>query len=205
VRIPQTVTELHGPRFTPDKFPPTDNIQLTDGHEAQGERIIVQGRVLDENGRPVPHTMVEIWQANAAGRYNLPRDTHDAPLDPHFRGTGRVFTDEDGGYRFITIKPGAYPWGNHENAWRPNHIHFSLFGPGYATRLVTQMYFPGDPLLALDPIYQCTADAQARERLIAAFDLAITEPNWALGYRFNIYLRGRHATPMEDEDGDHDH
>jgi protocatechuate 3,4-dioxygenase beta subunit len=205
IRIPQTVTELQGPRFTAEKFPPTDNLQTCNGHEAQGERIIVQGRVLDENQRPVPHTMVEIWQANAAGRYNLPRDSHDAPLDPNFHGTGRVFTDENGGYRFITIKPGAYPRGNHENAWRPNHIHFSLFGPGYATRLVTQMYFPGDPLLALDPIFQCTADEQARARLVSAFDLAITKPNWALGYRFDIVLRGRTATPMEDDHADHDH
>jgi protocatechuate 3,4-dioxygenase beta subunit len=204
LRIPQTITERHGPRFTPDRFPPTDNIQLNNGREALGERIIVQGHVRDEDGRPIPHTMVEIWQANAAGRYNVARDSHDAPLDDNFSGTGRVFTDDTGQYRFITIKPGAYPWGNHENAWRPNHIHISLFGPGYATRLITQMYFPGDPLLALDPIYLSTADAQARQRLVSSFDLSITQPNWALGYRFDITLRGRDATPMEDPlDSDH--
>jgi protocatechuate 3,4-dioxygenase beta subunit len=142
--------------------------------------------------------MLEIWQANAAGRYNHARDQHDAPLDPDFYGTARVFTDAAGAYRFITIKPGAYPWGNHPNAWRPNHIHFSLFGPGYATRLITQMYFPGDPLLALDPIFLATADEAARNRLVSNFDLAITQPNIALGYRFDIFLRGRQATPMED-------
>jgi protocatechuate 3,4-dioxygenase beta subunit len=205
VKIPQTVTELTGPQFTPEHYPPTDNIQMNDGVEAFGERIIVQGRVLDEDGRPVPHTMVEVWQANAAGRYNLPRDTHDAPLDPKFKGTGRVFTDADGGYRFITIKPGAYPWGNHPNAWRPNHIHFSLFGPGYATRLITQMYFPGDPLLELDPIFLATPDKAARDRLISQFDISITKPDWALGYRFDIHLRGRLATPMEDNHADHQH
>jgi protocatechuate 3,4-dioxygenase beta subunit len=204
IKIPQTITERAGPSFSQIHFPPTDNIAVNNGREAQGERIIVEGRVLDENGRPVPHTMVELWQANAAGRYNHERDQHDAPLDPEFKGTGRVFTDEHGAYRFISIKPGAYPWGNHANAWRPNHIHFSLFGPGYATRLITQMYFPGDPLLALDPIFLATPDEAARNRLIAKFDLAITQPNWALGYRFDITLRGRDATPMEDTNA-HDH
>jgi protocatechuate 3,4-dioxygenase beta subunit len=203
VKIPQTMTELAGPQFSADKFPPTDNIAVNNGKEALGERIIVEGRVLDEDGRPVPHTMLEIWQANAAGRYNHERDQHDAPLDPDFLGIGRVFTDENGGYRFISIKPGAYPWGNHANAWRPNHIHFSLFGAGYATRLITQMYFPGDPLLALDPIFLATEDAAARNRLVSQFDLAITQPNWAIGYRFDICLRGRNATPMEDEDAHH--
>jgi protocatechuate 3,4-dioxygenase beta subunit len=203
VKIPQTVTERTGPGFSPDKFPPTDNIAVNAGREAQGERIIVAGHVRDEDGRPLPHTMVEIWQANAAGRYNHERDQHDAPLDPDFKGIGRVYTDEAGAYRFITIKPGAYPWGNHENAWRPNHIHFSLFGPGYATRLITQMYFPGDPLLPLDPIFLATADQPARNRLIANFDLSLTRPNWALGYRFDISLRGRLATPMEDSDAHH--
>jgi protocatechuate 3,4-dioxygenase beta subunit len=197
VRIPQTITEITGPRFTEARFPAIANIAITGGHEAQGERIIVAGRVLDEDGRPVPHTMIELWQANAAGRYNHPGDTHDAPLDPGFRGSGRVFTDGEGRYRFITIKPGAYPWGNHHNAWRPNHIHFSLFGPGFATRLITQMYFPGDPLLALDPIFLATPDEAARNRLIADFDIGLTEPAHALGYRFDIVLRGRDATPME--------
>jgi protocatechuate 3,4-dioxygenase beta subunit len=197
IKIPQTVTELFGPQFSPTHFPPTDNIAVNRGKEALGERIIVEGHVLDEDGRPVPNTMVEIWQANAAGRYNHERDKHDAPLDPDFNGTGRVFTDENGAYRFITIKPGAYPWGNHANAWRPNHIHFSLFGAGYATRLITQMYFPGDPLLTLDPIFLATPDAEARDRLVAKFDLDTGKENWALGYRFDIVLRGRNATPME--------
>jgi protocatechuate 3,4-dioxygenase beta subunit len=203
LKIPQTVTELSGPQFSKSHFPPTDNVAVNNGKEALGERIIVAGHVKDEDGRPVPNTMVEIWQANAAGRYNHERDQHDAPLDPDFKGIGRVFTDENGAYRFITIKPGAYPWGNHANAWRPNHIHFSLFGPGYATRLVTQMYFPGDPLLPLDPIFLATADQQARTRLVSNFDLSITKPNWALGYRFDIFLRGRQATPMEDADAHH--
>jgi len=198
LKIPQTITELSGPVFTPEKFGAIENIAVNGDKEALGERIIVQGRVLDEDGRPVPHTMLEIWQANAAGRYNHERDQHDAPLDPDFKGTGRVFTGEDGSYRFITIKPGAYPWGNHANAWRPNHIHFSLFGPGYATRLITQMYFPGDPLLALDPIFLATADADARNRLVSSLDMSIGQPDWALGYRFDIVLRGRDATPMED-------
>jgi protocatechuate 3,4-dioxygenase beta subunit len=203
VKIPQTITELSGPVFAPARFPAIANLAVNNGKEALGERIIVAGHVRDEDGRPVPHTMLEIWQANAAGRYSHARDQHDAPLDPDFSGTGRVFTDADGAYRFITIKPGAYPWGNHDNAWRPNHIHISLFGPGYATRLITQMYFPGDPLLALDPIFLSTADAAARNRLVAVFDLAITQPNWALGYRFDIVLRGRVATPMEGADAHH--
>jgi protocatechuate 3,4-dioxygenase beta subunit len=205
LKIPQTITELSGPQFSESHFPPTDNVAVNNGKEALGERIIVEGHIKDEDGRPVPHTMVEIWQANAAGRYNHERDQHDAPLDPDFKGIGRVFTDAAGAYRFITIKPGAYPWGNHANAWRPNHIHFSLFGPGYATRLITQMYFPGDPLLALDPIFLATADAEARDRLVSQFDLSITKPNWALGYRFDIFLRGRQATPMEEGENAHHH
>jgi len=141
--------------------------------------------------------MIEIWQANAAGRYAHPGDQHDAPLDPHFHGGGRVFTDADGWYQFTTIKPGAYPWRNHDNAWRPNHIHYSLFGTGFGSRVITQMYFPGDPLLALDPIYLATPDPDARERLVAQFDLNVTAPEWALGYRFDFVLRGRNATPTE--------
>jgi protocatechuate 3,4-dioxygenase beta subunit len=141
--------------------------------------------------------MIEIWQANAAGRYAHPGDQHDAPLDPNFQGGGRVFSDEDGWYQFTTIKPGAYPWGNHDNAWRPNHIHYSLFGTGFAQRVVTQMYFPGDPLLAFDPIFLAVPDQAARERLIAQFDIDITAPGRALGYRFDFVLRGRNATPTE--------
>ncbi len=197
LRIPQTVTETSFPQFSPSQYPAIIDMARSGGHEAQGERIIVRGRVLDENGAPVRRTMLELWQANAAGRYNHPGDQHDAPLDPRFKGEGRVFTDDDGWYMVTTIKPGAYPWRNHYNAWRPNHIHFSLFGPAFATRLITQMYFPGDPLLALDPIFHAVPDAAARERLIAAFDIEITRPEQALGYRFDIVLRGRGATPME--------
>lgn len=197
VSIPQTITELAGPCFTPDRFPPTEDLSVLDGREALGERIIVTGRLLDEDARPVPNSLIEIWQANAAGRYAHSGDAHDAPLDPNFRGSGRVYTDAAGAYRFVTIKPGAYPWGNHHNAWRPNHIHFSLFGPGFATRLITQMYFPGDPLLPLDPIFNAVPAADARNRLIADFDIGVTESDHALGYRFDIVLRGRAATPME--------
>ena len=182
----------------PKRINEKDN-DLTAQHdgEPQGERIIIHGRVLDENGLPVPGILVEIWQANAAGRYNHKRDLHDAPLDPNFTGTGRTVTDADGWYQFQTIKPGAYPWGNHHNAWRPAHIHFSLFGPSVLTRLVTQMYFPGDPLLEYDPIYNCVPDTSAKQRLIARFDLEKTIPSYALGYRWDIVLRGRDATPME--------
>lgn len=162
-----------------------------------GERIIVSGRVLDENGRAVPHTLVEIWQANAAGRYLHARDHHDAPLDPNFTGAGRALTDADGRYRFVTIKPGSYPWRNHENAWRPAHIHFSLFGPALVTRLVTQMYFPGDPLCEYDPIFQSIPDVKARQRLVSRFDLEATQPEWALGYSFDIVLRGPEETIFE--------
>ena len=161
-----------------------------------GERIVVTGRVIDERGRPLRHTLVELWQCNAAGRYVHEVDTHDAPLDPNFLGAGRTLTDGEGRYRFLTIKPGAYPWGNHPNAWRPNHIHFSLFGEHFASRLVTQMYFPGDPLLELDPIYRSTPPG-VRERLVAHFDLAATQPGFALGYVFDIVLRGALQTPME--------
>jgi protocatechuate 3,4-dioxygenase, beta subunit len=195
-KLPHTVTETTGPSFSAEQFPPTADLTRPDGKPAQGQRIVVAGTVSDEDGRPVPHTMVEIWQANAAGRYHHQGDQHDAPLDPNFHGAGRVFTDAEGRYRFLTILPGAYPWPNHANAWRPNHIHFSLFGPAFATRLVTQMYFPGDPLLALDPIFNGVPDPQARNRLISVFDLALTEPDWALGYRFDVVLRGRGATPV---------
>lgn len=192
-----TVTELTGPHFSPARFPAITDLSVVNGKQALGERIIVAGKVMDENGRPVPNTMIEIWQANAAGRYHHPNDQHDAPLDPNFRGEGRVFTNEAGEYRFISIKPGRYPWRNHPNAWRPHHIHFSLFGSGFAARLITQMYFPGDPLLPLDPIFLAVPDAAARERLIARFDLSLTEPEWALGFRFDFVLRGKAATPME--------
>ncbi|SAL31486.1 protocatechuate 3,4-dioxygenase subunit beta [Caballeronia turbans] len=164
--------------------------------EPLGERIIVTGRVLDEGGRPVRNTLVEVWQANAAGRYVHKADQHDAPLDPNFLGAGRCLTDDEGRYRFMTIKPGAYPWGNHPNAWRPQHIHFSLFGEYFGSRLVTQMYFPGDPLLDLDPIYQGIPE-HARERLVSSFSIDTTQENYALGYEFNIVLRGPDQTPTE--------
>ncbi len=164
--------------------------------EPIGERIVVHGNVHNENGQPIPNTLIEIWQANAAGRYVHKIDQHAAPLDPNFLGAGRCRTDEQGNYRFYTIKPGAYPWGNHANAWRPNHIHFSLFGQNIAQRLVTQMYFPGDPLLHYDPIY-LSVPPRGRDLLIAKFDLGLTEDGFALGYRFDIVLRGYHATPFE--------
>ena len=198
VIVPQTLSELTGPVYPYGNLEPTDN-DLTRQHAGAplGERIIVEGRVLDDSGRAVPHALVEIWQANAAGRYPHKVDQHPAPLDPNFSGAGRTLTDESGRYSFTTIKPGAYPWGNHDNAWRPAHIHFSLFGTSFLSRLVTQMYFPGDPLLALDPIFNSVPDARARERMIASFDLDLTKPEWALGYRFDIILRGAGATPME--------
>ncbi len=196
---PHTLSEITGPVYGHERIGPVD-ADLTRQHEGEplGERIIVTGRVLDENGRPQANTLVEIWQANSAGRYIHVKDQHPAPLDPNFTGAGRVVTDENGSYRFVTVKPGAYPWKNHPNAWRPPHIHFSLFGPSFVTRLVTQMYFPGDPLLALDPIYQSVTDPKAGSRMVSQFDIETTEPEWALGYRFDIVLRGREATPMED-------
>lgn len=197
VLIPQTLSEITGPVYGHSDVLPGE-ADLTRQHAAEplGERITVQGRVLDEAGRAVPNTLIEIWQCNAAGRYHHPGDQHDAPLDPNFYGGGRVRADAEGQYKFITIKPGAYPWKNHHNAWRPAHIHFSLFGPAFATRLITQMYFPNDPLLAYDPIYN-SVPAAARERLQASFEMDLTQPEWALGYRFDIVLRGRNATPME--------
>jgi len=172
---------------------------LTAQHDGEplGERIFLTGQVLDSDGKPVRDTLVEVWQANAAGRYADPGDDHRAPLDPNFTGAGRCLTDSDGRYRFVTIKPGAYPWGNHHNAWRPAHIHFSVFGPELGSRLVTQMYFPGDPLQPLDPILQAIPEQRGRDLLVCALDLELTEPEWALGYRWDIVLRGRVATPRE--------
>jgi len=198
VIIPQTLSELTGPVYPYGRIDASDT-DLTRQHEGepQGERIIVQGRVLDEDGRPLPNTLVEIWQANAAGRYTHRVDDHPAPLDPNFSGAGRTLTDDQGRYRFVTIKPGAYPWLNHPNAWRPAHIHFSLFGTSFLSRLITQMYFPGDPLMPYDPILNSIPDERARQRLVSNFDWNITEPEWALGYTFDIVLRGSNATPME--------
>ena len=198
VILPHTLTELTGPVFGYDDLKPTDH-DLTKQHAGEpiGERIIVSGRVLDENGRPVPHTLVEVWQANSAGRYPHRIDQHDAPTDPNFTGAGRTLTDKRGNYRFVTIRPGEYPWRNHFNAWRPAHIHFSLFGQAFVQRLVTQMYFPGDPLLAEDPMFNCVPDEGARNRLISSLDWETTIPEIALGYRFDIILRGPDETPME--------
>jgi protocatechuate 3,4-dioxygenase beta subunit len=198
VIVPQTLSELTGPVYGRESIGALDH-DLTAQHAAPptGQRIVVSGRVVDEDGRPVRDTLIEVWQANAAGRYAHKVDRWDAPLDPNFSGAGRTLTDSDGWYKFITIQPGAYPWRNHHNAWRPAHIHFSLFGEAFATRLVTQMYFPGDPLLPLDPIFNSVADERSRVRMISAFDLSLTAPEWALGYRFDIVLRGAAATPME--------
>jgi protocatechuate 3,4-dioxygenase beta subunit len=199
VRLPETLSEASGPVYGDSRVDPLD-ADLTAAGEAEpiGQRIIVSGRVLEEDGRPVADTLVEIWQANAAGRYVHRWDRHPAPLDPNFTGAGRCITDADGGYRFVTIKPGAYPWQNHDNAWRPAHVHFSLFGRAFTSRLVTQMYFPGDPLLEHDPIFQSVRDPHAGARMISTFDLETTIPERALGYRFDIVLRGPRATPMED-------
>jgi protocatechuate 3,4-dioxygenase beta subunit len=198
IQLPHTLSELTGPLYGHNPIGETDN-DLTRQHPGEpiGERIIVAGQVMDEDGRPIPHTLIELWQSNAAGRYRHNQDGHPAPLDPNFTGAGRTMTDHNGNYRFMTIKPGAYPWRNHPNAWRPAHIHFSLFGPCFITRLVTQMYFPNDPLMPFDPISQSIPDERARRRLISHFDLSLTEPEFALGYRFDFVLRGREATPFE--------
>jgi protocatechuate 3,4-dioxygenase beta subunit len=201
VPLPHTLTEVTGPLLGDGRVAELDH-DLTRQHagEPLGERIVVTGRLLDGDGRPVPGTLVEVWQANAAGRYRHEVDRHPAPLDPNFSGAGRCLTDASGSYRFVTVKPGAYPWRNHDNAWRPAHIHFSVFGRSFTQRLVTQMYFPGDPLLAHDPIYHSVPDPAARDRLVARFDLAATQPGWALGYRFDVVVGGRAATPPDPDD-----
>ena len=198
IRLEHTLSEVTGPSCA-DGWAGKESADLTRQHKGEplGERIIVTGRVLDEDARPVPGTLVELWQCNSAGRYSHAKDQHDAPLDPNFTGAGQVVTNDSGEWRFLTIKPAAYPWRNSPNAWRPAHIHFSVFGPAFATRLVTQMYFPGDPLLAFDPIFMSTPDERARETMVARYDPELSEPEWALGYRFDLVLRGRDATPME--------
>jgi protocatechuate 3,4-dioxygenase, beta subunit len=196
--LPKTLSDTTGPAYGRGPIGELDN-DLTHQHEGEplGERIIVTGRVTDGDGRPIRGSLIEIWQANAAGRYIHKNDRHPAPLDPNFSGAGRCLTDDEGRYRFVTIKPGAYPWKNHDNAWRPAHIHLSLFGEAFRSRLITQMYFPGDPLLEHDPIFQSVPDENARRRMISTFDLETTRPEWALGYRFDIVLEGREAIPFE--------
>ncbi len=179
------------------------DLTIQGGGEPIGERIVVTGRIVDGDGRPVRSQLVEIWQANAAGRYIHKRDQHPAPIDPNFTGVGRCLTGPDGEYRFTTIKPGPYPWKNHHNAWRPAHIHFSLFGTDFTQRMITQMYFPGDPLFALDPIYQSIVDADARDRLVATYDHDVTQHEWATGYRWDIVLTGSQRTWTEDEGDEH--
>jgi len=202
IPLPQRLTEITGPLFGAERVGVHD-ADLTAGHPGEpiGERIIVSGRVLDSDGRPVPDALIEVWQANAAGRYAHHVDGHPAPLDPNFSGGGRCVTDSLGNYRFITIKPGPYPWGNHYNAWRPAHIHFSLFGRAFTQRLITQMFFPGDPLFPLDPIFNSIPDEAARHRLISDFDIDNTVPDWAMAYHWDIVLRGRTATVFETEEG----
>jgi protocatechuate 3,4-dioxygenase beta subunit len=203
VPLPQTLSELTGPVYGTGDIRELDNDLTRNAAingEPIGERIIVTGRVLDENERPIRNALVEVWQANACGRYIHKVDQHDAPLDPNFTGAGRCLTDENGVYRFTTIKPGAYPWRNHHNAWRPPHIHFSLFGVNFMQRLITQMFFPGDPLLALDPIFNGIPDENARQRLVSKYAHDITQPEWALGYRFDIVLCGSRQTPFESKD-----
>jgi protocatechuate 3,4-dioxygenase beta subunit len=200
VDVPLTISELTGPgaaisAVTAEDADLTRNAGT--GGEAIGQRIIVTGRVLDERGDPLPNTLVEVWQANAAGRYIHKRDQWPGPLDPNFLGIGRCLSDGEGVYRFLTVRPGIYPWRNHPNAWRPAHIHFSLFGPSFVSRLVTQMYFPDDPMFALDPIFSSIPTEQARAGLVSRYDHEVTEPEWALGYRWDIVLRGPKATPFE--------
>jgi protocatechuate 3,4-dioxygenase beta subunit len=201
VAMPEALVALAGPVFGEDALQDGDD-DLTRQHDGEplGERIVVTGRVVDEVGRPIRAALVEVWQANASGRYRHAVDQHPAPLDPNFSGAGRCLTDDEGRYRFVTVKPGAYPWGNHENAWRPAHIHFSVFGRAFTQRLVTQMYFPGDPLFKYDPIFASVRDPRARALLVAEFDIATTKPEWALGYRWDIVLGrgGTDTTPLED-------
>lgn len=191
--------ELWAPCFSERDVDPLEaDLTIQRGGEPLGERMVVTGRVVDGDGRPVQRQLVEVWQANAAGRYVHKRDQHPAPLDPHFTGFGRCLTDDEGWYRFTTIKPGPYPWRNHHNAWRPAHIHFSLFGTEFTQRLVTQMYFPGDPLLALDPIYSAIIDPRAQQQLVASYDHSLSQHEWSTGYRWDIVLSGTHRTPFEE-------
>lgn len=204
VLLPQRLTELTGPVLGEGRIGTKDN-DLTAQHRGEpiGQRIIVHGRLLDGDGTPIPNSLVEIWQANAGGRYRHDRDRWDSALDPNFDGAGRTLTDSEGRYEFITIKPGAYPWRNHHNAWRPAHIHFSVFGLAFTQRLVTQMYFPDDPMFFQDPIFQAVPEP-ARKLLISRFDYERTEPARAPAFEFDLVLRGREATPFESDEDDHD-
>jgi protocatechuate 3,4-dioxygenase beta subunit len=199
IALPHRLTEVTGPVFGEGRIGELDH-DLTRQHAGEpiGQRIIVHGHVKEDDGRPVPDTLVEVWQANAGGRYRHHVDQWPAPLDPNFTGCGRTITDKDGYFRFLTIRPGAYPWRNHPNAWRPAHIHFSLFGRAFTQRLVTQMYFPDDPLFFQDPIYNSVRDERAARRMISAFDYDATEDHWALAFRWDIVLRGEDATPTEE-------
>jgi protocatechuate 3,4-dioxygenase beta subunit len=201
VLLPQKLTEITGPVLGPGRLGELDN-DLTRQHtgEPQGQRIIVGGRLLDGDGRPVRNSLIEIWQANAGGRYRHNLDRWPSPVDPNFTGVGRALTDDEGRYEFTTIKPGAYPWKNHHNAWRPAHIHFSVFGSAFTQRLVTQMYFPDDPLFSQDPVFNSVPDESARRRMVSKFDFSRTLPEWALGFEFDIVLRGRDASVFEDND-----
>lgn len=203
IELAQRLTEITGPLLGEGRIGKHDN-DLTRQHDQEpiGQRIVVSGRLLDGNSRPVPHSLVEIWQANAAGRYLHTRDNWPAPVDPHFTGLGRALTDDDGRYEFTTVRPGAYPWKNHHNAWRPAHIHFSVFGRAFTQRLVTQMYFPDDPLFSQDPIFNSVPDPAARQRMVSRFVLADTVPEWALAFRFDIVLRGPEGTPFEADPTD---
>jgi len=198
VIVPHTLTELTGPAYGESAVTELD-ADLTRQHDGEplGQRMILEGRVLGSDGKPLDNQLIEIWQANAAGRYAHDVDRHPAPLDPNFSGAGRCVTDDEGRYRFVTIRPGSYPWQNHPNAWRPAHIHFSLFGRAFTERLVTQMYFPDDPLFPFDPIYNSVRDEQARRRMICSFEIDLTVPDWAHGFRWDIVVGGRYGTPME--------
>ena len=201
IRLDQTVSETTGPVFGHNDVEENDNDLIKNyvhTGDPIGERIIIHGRVMDENAHPVPNTLVEVWQANAGGRYRHKNDTYLAPKDPNFGGCGRTVTDENGHYCFRTIKPGAYPWQNGGNDWRPAHVHFSIFGTAFSQRLITQLYFEGDPFIARCPIVQALPDGDAIDALTAKLDMDATIPLDIVAYRFDIVLRGRQSTLFEN-------